>query len=166
MRNLDRDSAGQQGPESETDALNSLVGAEISAVETYNHALQRVKDSEILPIIEECRNSHALNIERLRRRIAALGGSPVESGGIISGIAQFAEDGASLFGDEASVAVLVGVENYLMKQYQAHMYSLDLESWAVLQEDLLPAQERTNQTANLLYAALKESKSDDDQSRH
>lgn len=53
----------------EINALSALQVGEISAVQAYDQALDRVKNMELVPTLEECRESHAQRAAMLRVRL-------------------------------------------------------------------------------------------------
>lgn len=134
----------------EVSALNSLLGGEISAVETYNQAIQKVKDVNLIPTLEDCRNSHAIRVTRLRDRIKEMGGLTIDDAGLWGTVTGLVEGTAALFGDRAVVAVLAGGEEYGTQQYKDNLEQLDSQSRKVVSKELLPAQKATQHLAGRL----------------
>ena len=64
-----------------TAALNSFLRGEISAVETYGQAIEKISDPFIRQQLEECQRSHQMRVDILREEIEDLGGQPSESSG-------------------------------------------------------------------------------------
>src|SRR6478736_9068479 len=52
--------------------LNGFLRGEISAVETYRQALDKLQSSPSRMELEECRRSHAQRVERLRQEVVRL----------------------------------------------------------------------------------------------
>jgi len=63
------------------DQLNSFLRGEISAVETYRQALDKVNDTQARMQLEQCHVSHQQRVDLLRMRIVELGGEPAEGSG-------------------------------------------------------------------------------------
>ena len=127
----------------EVDVLNSLLNGEISAVETYNHAIQQVKDTHLIPSLEDCRNSHAIRVEKLRNYIEELGFPANENAGLWGTVANLAEGTASMFGDMAIMTVLAGGEEFGTHEYEDHMQCFDPEILDLVKTELLPYQKAT-----------------------
>jgi hypothetical protein len=64
------------------DQLNSFLRGEISAVETYRIALDKLAlDSPARSRLDACRQSHAERVAALSAKIVALGGKPADKSG-------------------------------------------------------------------------------------
>ncbi len=143
MKDSIRELLGKKLHDHEVAALNSLLAGEISAVETYQQAIQKVKDTELVSTLEQCRNSHAVRIMMLRECLQNLGVLPSESAGVWGWFAQLVEGGATIVGDQAAIAILTAGEYFGLDQYRKNIYSVDPESWKVIQKDIIPRQEQT-----------------------
>jgi bacterioferritin (cytochrome b1) len=58
------------------EALNSLLRGEISAVETYRQALEKLIHSASRTTIEDCMHSHEARVNLLTQQVAQFGGQP------------------------------------------------------------------------------------------
>ena len=58
------------------DALNGFLRGEISAVETYRQAIEKLDGSATRLQLEDCRRLHEQRVARLREQVARLGGEP------------------------------------------------------------------------------------------
>ena len=58
------------------DKLNAFLRGEISAVETYRQALDKIQDPAIRSQLQSCEQDHQQRIALLRERITSLGGTP------------------------------------------------------------------------------------------
>ena len=143
----------------EIEALNALLNTEIIEVEVYNQSMQKVKDTELVPTLEACRNAHAHRVEVLRNRIIKQGGTPAKGSGFMGGIAKFLEELASLVNDQAVVAVLSASEELCLQEYEKHLKDLDSGSWTVAEHDLLPGQTKTHDTMKKLSTFLRSDQS-------
>ena len=65
--------------------LNSFLRGEMSAVETYRIALEKLDaDSTARNQLEQCRASHQRRVDALISKIRTLGGAPAEGAGHLS----------------------------------------------------------------------------------
>ncbi|MGH7857376.1 MAG: DUF2383 domain-containing protein, partial [Candidatus Binatia bacterium] len=56
------------------DLMNSFLRGELSAVETYDQALDKLSgETQIAATLRDCRDSHALRAKRLREEIVSMG---------------------------------------------------------------------------------------------
>ena len=65
----------------DTDALNSLLRGELSAVETYDQAMKKIEDPTVLTDLQRIRGEHSDAAVRLRDQVTRFGGTPSESSG-------------------------------------------------------------------------------------
>jgi demethoxyubiquinone hydroxylase (CLK1/Coq7/Cat5 family) len=136
------------------DQLNSFLRGEISAVETYRQALDKVNDAEARMQLEQCHVSHQMRVDLLKTRIIDLGGEPAEGSGAWGAFAKTAEGSAAAFGQKAAIDVLEEGEDHGLKDYQKHLTDLDAASRSFVEKELLPAQQRTHRTLSTLKHTL------------
>jgi demethoxyubiquinone hydroxylase (CLK1/Coq7/Cat5 family) len=134
--------------------LTSLLRGEISAVETYRQALEKITDPTIRATLQENLDSHQSRCELLRARIVQLGGKPVEGSGPWGAFAKLVEGGAKLFGEKAAVAALEEGEDHGLRDYRDELNKLDSELRSFVEIQLLPAQERTHRTMSSLKKTI------------
>jgi uncharacterized protein (TIGR02284 family) len=134
--------------------LNSFLRGEISAVETYRQALSKVNDVRARTELEQCHLSHQQRVDRLRTRIVEMGGKPAESSGPWGAFAKAAEGSATAFGEKAAIDVLEEGEDHGLKDYQKSLGDLDAASRMFVEQELLPAQQRTHRTLSTLKHTL------------
>jgi uncharacterized protein (TIGR02284 family) len=130
--------------QSNIDQLNSFLRGEISAVETYRQALDKVKDTRALPVLRECMQSHSQRVATLSEQIRALGGTPAEGSGPWGAFAKMMEGGAKAFGDSAAIGVLEEGEDHGLKDYQDDLPKLDGAARTLVNGTLLPSQHHTH----------------------
>lgn len=130
--------------ESTIDHLNSFLRGEISAVETYRQAMDKVNDPRAISTLQECQSSHARRVALLRDYITRLGGSPSSDSGAWGGFAKAVQGGAAVFGEDAAIAVLEQGEDHGLADYRRDMDDLDAEARRFVEADLLPEEERTH----------------------
>lgn len=130
--------------------LNSFLRGEISAVETYRQAIEKVKDTQAVADLKDCVQSHERSVQLLKRQIQKLGGTPETTSGIWGGFAKLVEGGATVLGDKAAIAALESGEDHGLADYKADLKELDPDSLRLVQQDLLPAQEKTHRVLSNL----------------
>ena len=80
------------------EALNSLLRGEISAVETYRQALEKLHHATSRTTIEDCLHSHESRVNLLTQQVAQFGGQPSQGSGAWGSFAKLVEGGAKAFG--------------------------------------------------------------------
>ena len=137
--------------------LNSLLRGEISAVETYRQAIEKVKIPTARNELAECEHSHELRVTKLKDRVVALGGKPSETSGAWGAFMKLVEGGATVLGDKAAIAALEEGEDRGVADYRnalKDVEEIDPESLSLIEQELLPAQMRTHRAMSSLKAAL------------
>jgi uncharacterized protein (TIGR02284 family) len=136
------------------DTLNSFLRGEISAVETYRQALEKLTDSRARSELEECARSHEQRVEKLRAQVIRLGGQPEKTSGAWGGFAKLVEGGAKLFGEKAAIAALEEGEDRGLRLYKDDIDKLDPTTRVLVEKDVLPAQVRTHRSLSDLKHAM------------
>ena len=143
---------------SSVDQLNRYLRGEISAVETYRMALEKLEPgSPARSELAACMQSHQSRVMLLQDAIVAAGGTPETSSGPWGVFAKAVEGGARILGDKAAVAVLEEGEDHGLKDYKADVkatdknVNLDAITRALVSDRLVPEQQRTHDR----IAALK-----------
>jgi len=144
----------EQSMESSVSALNSFLRGEISAVETYRQALERLDRAPFRTQLEQCMMSHEMRVNLLKNRIHSLGGEPEQESGAWGTFAKLVEGGAKLLGDKAAVAALEEGEDHGRNDYRRDLEKLDTESRQLVESQVLPEQERTHDTLSLLKRSI------------
>lgn len=145
--------AGERSEET-CDALNSLLRGELSAVETYDQAIEKLGGSAAAQQLQDCRRSHAERVEMLRQKIVQLGGEPSDGSGPWGAFAKLVEGGAKVFGEKAAVAALEEGEDHGLKQYRRDISKLDGATRALVEQSLVPEQERTHRVLSTLKHSM------------
>src|SRR6187401_2754244 len=126
--------------------LNSFLRGEISAAETYRMAIDRAGNSEDnaanVGLLREMQEEHGRAAQALRDRIRELGGEASDSSGAWGAWAKFVEGTANLFGDAASLKALKEGEEHGLKDYEEGIDDIDATSAELVQNQLIPAQQR------------------------
>lgn len=132
------------------DTLNAFLRGEISAVETYGQAIDKLKTSPSRIQLEQCRRSHEERVNRLRQEVIRLGGEPAEGSGTWGAFARLVEGGAKKLGEKAAIAALEEGEDRGLELYRSDLAKLDPASRSVVESEVLPAQERTHDSLSML----------------
>jgi demethoxyubiquinone hydroxylase (CLK1/Coq7/Cat5 family) len=136
------------------DTLNELLRGEISAVETYRQALEKLANSPSRAELEDCQRSHEMRVQKLREQVVQLGGRPDETSGAWGTFARLIAGGAKAFGEKAAIAALEEGEDHGLRLYKGDIDKLDPASRALVEQDVLPAQERTHRSLSTLKHAM------------
>ena len=143
------------GTKSSVEQLNSFLRGEISAVETYQMALEKIDHisttrDELLVNLK----SHQDRVMMLQDAIRQLGGEPATSSGPWGTFAKVVEGGAKAFGEKAAVAALEEGEDHGLKDYKFDMSDLDFEARELVRGKLLPEQKQTHDRLSALKKRL------------
>ena len=127
--------------------LNSFLRGEISAAETYRMAIDKAGDSENnaanVGLLREIQEEHGRAAQAIRDRIRELGGEPSDSSGAWGAWAKLVEGTASVFGgDSGSLKALKEGEEHGLKDYSEGVDDIDTTSAELVQNQLIPAQQR------------------------
>lgn len=143
------------GADAVTDILNKFLRGELSAVETYRQALERLGTSACATDLTENLRSHEQRVEMLRNQVVRLGARPSEGSGPWGSFAKLIEGGAKLLGEKAAIAALEEGEDHGLKLYRdrSDLEKLDLATRDFVERSLLPEQERTHRTTSALKHA-------------
>jgi demethoxyubiquinone hydroxylase (CLK1/Coq7/Cat5 family) len=134
--------------------LNTFLRVEISAVETYRQALQKVTAPQARVQLEECEQNHQQRIDLLRARIAALGGTPSQDSGAWGTWAKLLQTGGNLLGEKTAVDALESGEDHGLREYRRELESLDGDTRSFVEGQLLPLAERTHGTVSTLKRTI------------
>jgi demethoxyubiquinone hydroxylase (CLK1/Coq7/Cat5 family) len=139
--------------EQTVDKLNSFLRGEISAVETYRQALEKLGASNYQTTLQDCLRSHEYRVQLLKEEIRRRGGTPAESSGPWGAFAKLIEGGAKLFGEKAAIAALEEGEDHGRDDYKRDVKDLDPMGRTFVEQNLLSEQLRTHQAmSNLKHA--------------
>ena len=126
--------------------LNSFLRGEISAVETYEIARDKVSVLGPQGEIDQCRRAHEERVQSLSARVLALGGEPARTSGAWGALARVVEGGAAVLSESAALALLEEGEDHGLRDYRAALAKddkLDEDTRAYV-EDLLARQVKTH----------------------
>lgn len=140
---------------SSVDQLNHYLRGEISAVETYRMALEKLDaGSTARGDLEACMRSHDERVMLLREAVKTAGGTPVEGSGPWGVFAKVVEGGARVMGDKAAISALEEGEDHGVKDYKTDVTDLDMNARALITGRLAPEQQRTHDRMSSLKKRL------------
>jgi hypothetical protein len=143
------------GQKSSIDQLNHYLRGEISAVETYRMALDKLdKASPARGDLESCMQSHQARVMLLNEAVVTAGGVPVEGSGPWGVFAKAVEGGARILGDKLAVSALEEGEDHGLKDYKANTDDLDAQARTLVASRLMPEQRRTHDRMSSLKKRL------------
>ena len=143
------------GQKSSVDQLNHFLRGEISAVETYRMALDKLEPaSPARGDLQTCMQSHQSRVTLLRDAIMAVGGTPVDGSGPWGAFAKAIEGGARILGDKVAIAALEEGEDHGVKDYKADLTELDINARSLVSGRLVPEQQRTHDRMSSLKKRL------------
>lgn len=126
--------------------LNSLLRGEISAAETYRMAIDKVagesQSGGNVGLLREIQEEHGRAAQAVRDRIRELGGEASDSSGAWGAWAKTVQGTMNLFGDSSSLKALKEGEEHGLKDYQEAIEDVDASSAQLIQNQLIPAQQR------------------------
>ncbi len=141
--------------EDNVDQLNSFLRGELSAVETYRQAIDKVEeDPSLRGVLERCKASHQTRADMLSTQITRLGGEPTTGSGVWGSFAKLAEGGAKLFGKKAAVSMLEEGEDHGLADYRRDLDDLDTPVRMFVENEILPAQRKTHAEMSALQSAM------------
>jgi uncharacterized protein (TIGR02284 family) len=129
-----------QATQDHTDTLNSLLRGELSAVETYEQALQKVGAEPGAFDLRRIDAEHREAVNMLRRQIRQRGGKPSAGSAAWGGWARAVEGTAKVFGNKVALEALKGGEEHGISSYERALQDgkLDPECRQMISARLLP----------------------------
>lgn len=143
-----------QTQSSSVSVLNSFLRGEISAVETYRQALDKVEAAPVRTQLQDCLQSHARRVDVLREQIQSLGGDPAEGSGVWGAFAKAIEGGAKVLGEKVAIAALEEGEVHGRNEYRQELDKLDELTRSFVRARIIPEQERTHSAMSQLKRGL------------
>ncbi|MDB6079884.1 MAG: uncharacterized protein JWO82_3631 [Akkermansiaceae bacterium] len=101
------------------DVCNSLLRGELSAVETYDQALEKFTGSPENSILQAIRRDHQESVSTLRSHLADMGAKASDSSGIWGAFAKGVEGSAKVFGESAALSALIAGEKSGVSDYES-----------------------------------------------
>ena len=139
-----------------TTTLNSLLRGEMSAIETYRQALEKVGNEPGTEALHQLRTDHRDAADALWHHIEQHGGKPSEGSGPWGTFAKAVEGTAKLFGDAAALKALKEGEEHGLKDYEDALKDKDLPAdCQALVRGLLEKQRGHIQTLDRLMEVVR-----------
>lgn len=110
-----------QGGKGDIAALNTLLRGELSAVETYEQALEKFEGKDTETAVKELRrirDEHQWAVGILRTRVLALGGTPYEGSGVWGVFTAAVTGVAKVMGPHTAVSTLRRGEDHGIGEYE------------------------------------------------
>lgn len=140
---------------SNIEQLDSFLRGEISAVETYRMALEKLDPgSSARGELEANLQSHEHRVEMLTDAIRQLGGKPATGSGPWGTFAKAVAGTARVLGDKVAVAALEEGEDHGLKDYKKDVDALDMQARVLVRNQLLPQQQQTHDRLSALKKRL------------
>jgi len=126
--------------EERTAGLNRLIRGELSAIETYRQALDRMRDAPEATELHSMMVEHRTAVQTLREHVQQRGGNPADSSGAWGAWAKLVEGAAQLFGNAAALKALKEGEEHGIKEYESFLADehADQECRDLVRTQLLP----------------------------
>jgi len=123
------------------DALNSLLRGELSAVETYDQAIEKFEGEAIAVKLRLIRDEHSEAVQTLRDRVARSGDMPSESAGVWGAFANAVTAAAKVIGPETVIGALRSGEEHGIERYEEALEKTDVadDIKMIIRTDLLPS---------------------------
>ena len=139
----------------DVDQLNSFLRGELSAIETYRQAIEKMSDEPLVrDELTRLQSSHQKRASMLQTEIRRLGGEPATDSGVWGSFAKLVEGGAKLFGKKAALSALEEGEDHGRNDYQRDMSDLTTATRTFVVQNILPEQQRTHDALNQLQSRL------------
>ena len=100
------------------EVCNRLLRGEISAIETYEQALDKFQDDPEQSLLQRIRNDHQESVIALEEHIVSMGAEPDTESGIWGGFVQAVEGTAKLLGESPALKILRKGEEHGIQDYQ------------------------------------------------
>jgi uncharacterized protein (TIGR02284 family) len=126
--------------EDRTAGLNRLIRGELSAIETYRQALDKMKDAPEATELHAIMVDHRNAAQILREHVKEHGGTPADGSGPWGAWAKFVEGTAKLFGNAAALKALKEGEEHGIKEYESFLEdpNADNDCKELVRSQLLP----------------------------
>lgn len=122
------------------DACNQLLRGEISAVETYDKAIEKFSREPETMVFIEIRDRHGSSVEQLRGQIESMGGSPSDTSGAWGVLTNTIQATANVLGKNSALDTLKRGEVYGVREYEEALGKSDMEEdcLTLIRDVLLP----------------------------
>ncbi len=140
------------------ETLNKLLKNELSATETYQQAVDKLKEDVSLGESEDLKpiyEAHKDAVSSLQALINRLGGTPCEDSGAWGTWAKIVQGGANMLGKKAVLKALQAGEKSGAEEYEEALEDTELSSdvRSLIETKLLPTQQAHIRTLDQLLGA-------------
>ncbi|WP_411846548.1 DUF2383 domain-containing protein [Roseibacillus persicicus] len=134
------------------DVCNGLLRGEISAVETYEKALEKFDEVSEVTLLTEMRKSHQQSVQRLKANVVSMGGTPSTDSGAWGAFAKTVQSAAGLLGENAAITALIQGEEHGINDYKSALENDDVmpECKEMIRNELLPRAQTNKRTLESL----------------
>lgn len=124
------------------EVCNSLLRGEISAIETYDQAIEKFKKEPEVVVLRELKAEHIKSLNSLKANIQTMGGMPTSDSGLWGDFAKTVEASSKLFGENAALYALEQGEKHGKREYEEALENSDVlpDCRELLRTELLPRQ--------------------------
>lgn len=124
--------------------IDELIRGEISAVESFDAVINKVKDTSELTRLSELRQDHVKAVETLRQYAVGEVDGKTDSSGPWGTFTTAFAGGASFFGDKAAINALKIGEQHGLNEYKEALNDDGVrpEVKELIRSELIPNQER------------------------
>ncbi len=121
-------------------ACNSLLRGELSAVETYNQAIEKFSGDPACGELTRIRNEHTEAANKLRANVLSMGGEPSTDSGAWGVFAKAIQGSANFLGEQSALQSLQKGEEHGRNDYERAVDSGDVlpECKQMIRTELLP----------------------------
>lgn len=127
-------------PQACINICNRLLRGEISAVQTYDKAIEKFADEPEVTTLIQIREDHQTSVDRLTTDVISMGGEPDLSAGAWGAFANSVQGAANLLGENSAMAALAEGEKHGRREYSDALDNDDVLPGckAMIQDELLP----------------------------
>ncbi len=140
------------------DQLNSFLRGEISAVETYKMAIDKLAKSPHLSTLKENLRSHEDRVAQLKSEVTKGGGTPADRSGAWGRFAKLVESAGAAFGEKSAIAALEEGEDHGRNDYERELAKAGATDRDLIQK-MLTAQLRTHAALTAIKKSMGGDKS-------
>lgn len=147
LRNtVSNDQAARLDTTDTVEQLNSFLRGEMSAVETYRQAVEKLQTNAGpgVALLNQLMASHATRVQQLKDEVLRFGGKPAEGSGVWGTFATLVQGAADLFGEKSAIAALEEGEDHGLKDYREGLAKLDGQTRQWVENNLFPEQKKTH----------------------
>jgi hypothetical protein len=125
------------------DELQECLRTELSALETYQLALEHVSHVGMRSVLQQLLNSHAARADLLEAVLIEMGAEATRTSGVWGALTRTLQAGADIFGERAAIAALEEGERRALRLYQEARDRVDAPVRQLIDGSLLPEQRHT-----------------------